>query len=328
MANLSTSKRVGETDKEPAPRRARGDETTACARASAPTEPRPERRKAPGANMASLGCLNQLESQSPPLFLFGVGSIVLVVLNQVPQYRKILLARSADGLSAITVALGNVSSTFNVVNLAILHANQVPLCLSRSTSFLECQASFLVLYSALAGLLACFPVYFLKLYYHKRTHRTAGALVAGAYVQVLIVLCAIVPAFLSVMPWGDCEEYRDFANVLGFLNTIILCCQYLPQIYQTYRYKGSGAVSYVTLACDSLGGYTMVAYKIYATSERLSSWFPYLVFHTSELVVIAVALYFDRRKHRDRKLTASGISALHHGLESPRSDTSDRLLPG
>ena len=45
----------------------------------------------------------------------------------------------------------------------------------------------------------------------------------------------------------------------------------------------------------------MVLYRIYGTSERLSSWLPYLVFHTSELVVILVAFSFDRHKKKKEK---------------------------
>mmetsp|Transcript_14559 Transcript_14559/g.28152 ORF Transcript_14559/g.28152 Transcript_14559/m.28152 type:complete len:92 (-) Transcript_14559:35-310(-) len=74
--------------------------------------------------MASLGCLDHLETLSLPLILFGLGSTVLVAVNQIPQYRKILRSKSAEGLSAITLGIGNVASSFNVINLVILHANQ------------------------------------------------------------------------------------------------------------------------------------------------------------------------------------------------------------
>ena len=77
---------------------------------------------------------------------------------------------------------------------------------------------------------------------------------------------------------------------------MLLCCQYVPQIYVCYARKGSGAVSYMTLGFDALGGYAMVLYKVFATHERLSSWLPYLIFHSSELGVIAVAFWFDTRK--------------------------------
>mmetsp|Transcript_3373 Transcript_3373/g.8362 ORF Transcript_3373/g.8362 Transcript_3373/m.8362 type:complete len:122 (+) Transcript_3373:584-949(+) len=37
----------------------------------------------------------------------------------------------------------------------------------------------------------------------------------------------------------------------------------------------------------------MVLYRIFGTAERLSSWLPYLIFHSSEFVVIIVASYFE-----------------------------------
>ncbi|QDZ23927.1 hypothetical protein HOP50_11g64650 [Chloropicon primus] len=277
-----------------------------------------------------LGCLNSLVDLGPTLYLFGLCSIVFVVLNQVPQYRKILRSGSADGLSEASLGMGNVSSAFNVVNLVILHANQVPLCFADPPgTLIECQGSFLVLYSAVCGFLACLPFYFLKLNY-TRDRARRRRLVVGAYLQGGVIAAASVPAFLSVSPGGDCEAYRDYGNVVGFLNTILLCCQYLPQIYTSYKHKGAGAVSYMTLGFDALGGYTMVGYKIYATEERLSSWLPYLVFHTSELCVIAVALYFDSKaKRAERKLTETILdvdcsprsegSSTHEALLQPRS---------
>ena len=243
---------------------------------------------------AALGCLNSLVEDLPPsLYAFGVGSVLLVVLNQVPQYRKILHSRSAEGLSSITLGIGNVSSAFNVVNLTILHANQVPLCFTGDAgAFFRCQASFLVLYSAIAGFAACAPFYFLKVAFSSGV-RKRRSLAFGLWAQVGVISLASVPALVAVSPWGTCQRFRDYANVVGFLNTVLLCCQYVPQIYVCYARKGSGAVSYITLGFDALGGYAMVLYKVFATHERLSSWLPYLIFHSSELGVIAVAFWFD-----------------------------------
>ena len=285
----------------------------------------------------SLGCLDSLVGPlGPALFAFGAGSIVLVVLNQVPQYRKILGARSAEGLSGATLGIGNVSSCFNVVNLVVLHANQVDLCFADPPrSFLRCQGSFLVVYSALAGFLACLPFYVLKVKY-TRSPRARRRLVVGAYVQGLVIFLALLPAVLSVLPHsGGCEAYRDYANAMGFANTALLCCQYLPQIYTSYKFKGAGAVSYATLGFDALGGFAMVGYKIYATDERLSSWLPYLVFHTSELLVILVASYFDRVHHHGgtraarhaRKLTATGLPHVRDQEDLASSEPTSPLLP-
>ena len=95
--------------------------------------------------MTSLGCLNRLEELSTPLVLFGVGSALLVVVNQIPQYRKLLKSQAAEGISALTLGIGNVASSFNVINLTILHANQIKLCFSGgSSSFRLCQSSLLV----------------------------------------------------------------------------------------------------------------------------------------------------------------------------------------
>ena len=58
----------------------------------------------------------------------------------------------------------------------------------------------------------------------------------------------------------------------------------------------------MTLGFDSIGGILMVLYRIYATEERLSSWLPYMIFHTSEAMVVLVAFYFD-----------SGGRLAHHG---------------
>ena len=178
-------------------------------------------------------------------------------------------------------------------------------------SMATCQPSLLVLYSGLCGFLACFPYYILKMKFSSR----GKGMLWGAYTQAFIILTAAMPAILSIMPDGSCERFRDYANVIGFVNTILLCSQYIPQIYACYKFKGAGAGSYATLGFDSFGGQIMVLYRIFGTHERLSSWLPYLVFHTSELVVILVALYFDRKKRKLKSFSYTKLAGVRHSRD-------------
>lgn len=69
--------------------------------------------------------------------------------------------------------------------------------------------------------------------------------------------------------------------------------QYLPQIFLTLAHRDGGAVSYLTYLPDVVGGYVMTAEKIFGTHERISTWFPYLLMHTLELIMVSLSAMYD-----------------------------------
>ena len=90
------------------------------------------------------------------IFIFGV------VLGAVPQYLKLILLASSEGISLVSLALMNVSNLTATLNIFILHFEQIKMCIKQSVpeySFDACQASLLTFYYTLVYTLLWFPLY-------------------------------------------------------------------------------------------------------------------------------------------------------------------------
>ena len=90
------------------------------------------------------------------IFIFGV------VLGAVPQYLKLILLASSEGISLVSLALMNVSNLTATLNIFILHFEQIKQCIKQSVpeySFDACQASLLTFYYTLVYTLLWFPLY-------------------------------------------------------------------------------------------------------------------------------------------------------------------------
>ena len=60
------------------------------------------------------------------IFIFGV------VLGAVPQYLKLILLASSEGISLVSLALMNVSNLTATLNIFILHFEQIKQCIKQS----------------------------------------------------------------------------------------------------------------------------------------------------------------------------------------------------
>ncbi|KAJ8901772.1 hypothetical protein NDN08_003978 [Rhodosorus marinus] len=96
-----------------------------------------------------------------------------------------------------------------------------------------------------------------------------------------------------VIQEGRCGPFQTYANVVGFFNAFFLCAQFLPQIFLTWTQKEGGAISYLMYFPDVLGGYIMTVEKAFGTHERISTWMPYALMHTLELIMLILNATFD-----------------------------------
>ena len=76
---------------------------------------------------ATYSCLNELENPGPWTTALGVFSICFSATVGIPQAYKIYARRSSRGISMATLGLGNIGGFLYVLNLLILHYNQIVL---------------------------------------------------------------------------------------------------------------------------------------------------------------------------------------------------------
>jgi len=248
-----------------------------------------------------LKCLSELEDVSSVALYVGLLAIPLCLLQPVPQYYKLYKRGSAAGFSSMMLLIGNIGRALNVINLLILHYDQIQLCFSGPGMMIKCQPSLLVLYSGLTGCLSLFPLYVVvSLMNSRRSSRAPGTpgasnhrrLWIGLFCQFLIIGLVGSP-FVMVIQEGRCAPFQTYANVVGFFNAFFLCAQFLPQIFLTWTQKEGGAISYLMYFPDVLGGYIMTVEKAFGTHERISTWMPYALMHTLELIMLILNATFD-----------------------------------
>mmetsp|Transcript_11577 Transcript_11577/g.35380 ORF Transcript_11577/g.35380 Transcript_11577/m.35380 type:complete len:334 (+) Transcript_11577:213-1214(+) len=248
-----------------------------------------------------LKCLSELEDVTGLALLIGIVAVPLCLLTPLPQYYKLYKRGSTLGFSSLMLFMGNLGRAFNVLNLLILHYDQIKLCTARPGMLWECQPSLLVLYSGITGFLSMFPLYFAVMLIGNRRNVILGpssgrsgqkVLWLGLFAQVLVISFACMP-IITLLKKDQCKPLQTYANIVGFLNTFFLCTQFLPQIVLTWTRREGGAVSYLMYVPDVIGGYIMTAEKAFGTHERISTWLPYALMHTLELIMLLLNAAFD-----------------------------------
>jgi uncharacterized protein with PQ loop repeat len=259
---------------------------------------------------AAVSCLSELETPGTAATALGVCSIITSAFIGLPQAYKIYQRKSARGVSFLTLGLGNVGAFLYVLNLTILHYNQIALASSRDFAFwVKAQRSLTFVWVELLNALSMLVIYPVALYYAEDepwrlrldsvrldvTLGTRQAAFLGFVAQAVVVAVAWLPAVFTFAVDGRCEPLADYGNALGLVVAVIIVCKFLPQLYASLKAEGSHSLSYVTYGVDAVAGVVAWAQKVFVTHERLSSWLPPLFLHALEVTVLCINYYNDTK---------------------------------
>ena len=115
---------------------------------------------------AAVMCLSELEHPGPAATALGAFSVFFSTLVGIPQAYKIYKLKSARGVSFLTLGLGNIGSFLYVLNLTILHYNQITLSLSRDFAFwAKAQRSLVFVWVELFNAISMLAIYPVAAYY-------------------------------------------------------------------------------------------------------------------------------------------------------------------
>ena len=260
---------------------------------------------------AAVSCLSELEEPGTAATALGLCSIITSAFIGLPQAYKIYQRKSARGVSFLTLGLGNVGAFLYVLNLTILHYNQITLASSRDFAFwVKAQRSLTFVWVELLNALSMLVIYPVASYYATDepcrfafpplgvdfTLGTRQAAFYGFVAQAVAVGAAWLPAVFRFATDGRCEPLADYGNALGLVVAVIIVCKFLPQLYASLRAEGSHSLSYVTYGVDAAAGVVAWAQKVFVTRERLSSWLPPLFLHALEVTVLCINYYNDTKR--------------------------------
>ena len=260
-------------------------------------------------------CLHALEPISEPFVFLGVCSVVVATLLGVPQAMKIIRRRSARGVSFTTLGLGNIGGFLYVLNMYILHYDQIVLAGSPFRNFetwAKAQPHMLFIWVELANtlsLLMITPIAYA--YLEDEAHAVVldipivgvkidwglkESVKYGIAAQALVLAGAWIPAFWILSSEGKCEPLAAYANILGIVVALIICGKFIPQVSESLGNKGSKSLSYVTYGLDVVAGIVALLQKLFITHERPSTWVPPLFLHSLEAYVLGMNYYYDKKK--------------------------------
>ena len=232
------------------------------------------------------------------IFIFGV------VLGAVPQYLKLILLASSEGISLVSLALMNVSNLTATLNIFILHFEQIKQCVKQNApkySFDACQASLLTFYYTYgvhpavvsplpAGRTLLFQSEIRGVRRRAQTQRQharggfVGSLGAvrhpgGARVEDGGVQRRVprVRGVRFALGRGQRHPRSDAVSAPGLRELVL---------------DGSGSLSYLRLLLSIGGGVGATVQKA-VMHEDVSTWFPPLVGHSLEMVIVLMNLYHD-----------------------------------
>ena len=251
------------------------------------------------------------------MFIF----ISAVVIGAIPQYIKLIILGNADGLSMSSLALLNVSCWSASLNVFILHFDQIKFCVRQEMEYTieRCETSMLTLYYTLVYTLLWFPLYPLAASYcSDRKKMFMGRLVTekkiawmGWFAHGIPCLALAAPVVRMVI-WHGCTEFESYAVALGLLNGVLEATRYLPQVWESWKYQGSGSMSYVRLALSIAGGLGACIQKA-QMHESPSTWAPPLVGHGLEIIILLINLYYDAINRKEKKKNNKGKVGLEGG---------------
>ena len=244
------------------------------------------------------------------MFIFIAG----VVLGAVPQYLKLILLATSEGISLTSLALMNVSNVTATLNIFILHFEQIKQCVRQADGFTfdSCQASLLTFYYTLVYTLLWFPLYPLAAHFcAEKKVEHCGVVASGRAHAHRGLVAHLVPCLILAAPVvrmvlnGGCFGFESYAMLLGVMNAVLEATRYLPQVFASWHSEGSGALSYLRLLLSIGGGVGATVQKA-LMHEDISTWFPPLVGHSLEIVIVAINLYHDVSGARERGARVGG----------------------
>ncbi|KAJ3426040.1 pq loop repeat protein [Anaeramoeba flamelloides] len=251
-------------------------------------------------NMNDLGIITGI--------VIGLGS----VLSYLPQVLKLFKRRSVLGINFIFIFFCTLNQFYAAANAVILNLPKTMAC--AQVGFGKCYSSLLAMLQITGLWVMFFPVPLLFILFHnnyesiktqRQSKREQKKYKLYAFLYVLVVLDVVVVALITIISvaiQGPCSVIaRTLAQILGVVSGIIVLFQWIPQIYSTYKFKGAGSVSVITLAVQAPGGFINLAFMIFISKEKFSTWFSFFVNTIQVIILLTMIIYYHLKSKIKKK---------------------------
>jgi len=278
--------------------------------------------------MSGIICYTQ---PSPLSISLAVILITGTIISYIPQIVAMVKKRSSEGLSFLMLGLGLLSGFLTLLNTVILYWQKISCCYRLNAA--QCLANNLVP-EQLAVAPACMLImYILFLVYYNHTPYDSHKNNISQYLlsMIFFAIVVIVPLFCCtaalVMYYGNFTTdvvMINYAKVLGIISAIAVFVQWVPQLYTTISLSKAGVLSLPMLLLQCPGAYMVVGFQLSSPQSDWSTWAPYMVSGTAQLMLLIIVSYY---KFRDRKNYHSPLSERETVSLYPDSDGSEKWGP-
>ena len=222
-------------------------------------------------------------------------------------------------MSQLTLALITLSTWLQLLNLLVLHYDQIAECRSLGAAgWRACDHSLTTLAYLTTSLFVAAPLLPFALW-----HTPAGEARDNGVRMLQLLLCALVltgaPVALGLAIYGACAPLAVYAAALGLSCAGVYVVMYLPQIWETVEQQSAG-MSYGFLGLHILLGIASALQKAEGSGERVVTWAPPLVANFAQAVLVGLNLHFDLRASaaaRQGERAALKLEAGDYGAAPP-----------
>lgn len=238
-----------------------------------------------------------------------------IFISYVPQYRRIYIKRTSEGLSKNFLLLGSSSSLFTVTNI-ILISSKARACCKTLSSFncvnsqlnlvqisVQCSCAIIIL---LLVLLLTRDSVKQDLEEYKRIEQVGWIVAFHGFLCLVQIIWGL---------YGSTNTLYSIANTNGLLSTLLTVIKYVPQIYTTYLLKHPGTLSVGMMRIQTPGGAIFALTLYFTKGSHWSSWFSYFVAVCLQGTLLGLCTYYQYFKKDGILVEASERLAVERIVE-------------
>jgi len=237
----------------------------------------------------------------PLSIILAVVLIVGTIGSFIPQYLSIFREKSSEGLSFVTLTLGFASGLLLIVNTLILKWQAVVCCTSLRVE--DCFKNNLVSQTIIVSPICNLVLWLFFLYFYD--YRTTEAqsrkqkivefrisLFCFGGCLLTFIVTGTVAVVLYYGRYAPAVTVNSYANVLGVAAAVLTFVQWCPQILSTVRAQSGGSLSIFMLLIQAPGAYLVVIFQLLAGAPSWTTWLPYAVGGTTQIVLIVLLVIY------------------------------------
>lgn len=273
--------------------------------------------------LASSQCA-AFESNFDLNFYISLFLCVGIFFSYVPQYIRIVIRKSSEGISPWFLLLGIISSFCAFFNI-LLVSKSIYQCCSEITTGQCFSASLAIIQITVQSLASALVLILALIFTRNQNMEPKEEYYRLQYTGKICLSFFVCVGALSFYTYhhGTVEDTSILANILGVIGAILAAAQYFPQIYTTTHLQHVGSLSIPMMCLQTPGGFLWSATLAAREGTKWSSWLPYFTAAVLQGTLLALAIYYEysnKRFEKDTRRLLDGAEGEEDAFITPNSD--------